>query len=167
MGSSDYATSRFLNALNALNAAQPVEPVEPVQPTMTMDIASPQTGQVPWDTMPANSLKQLYGKMNQGFYTTDSSGHYNSLSRLYRDAEAFLKSQGREPTDQDVYNAMGLIATNAAKQTDSTVADEYFWYDRNIEDWRNEGRPLRPGGTATAEITETILTDDEKRRSQA
>ena len=167
VGSSDYATSSFLNALNALNAAQPVESVQPVQPTMTMDIASPQTGQVPWDTMPANSLEQLLGKMNQGFYTTDSSGHYNSLSRLYRDAEAFLKSQGREPTDQDVYNAMGLIATNAAKQTDSTVADEYFWYDRNIEDWRNEGRPLRPGGTATAEITETILTDDEKRRSQA
>ena len=197
VGSSDYATSSFLNALNALATSTPTPtPISSVdvptdkegdvqirngvphiftggawQPNLTVAAgsvtATPQTGQVPWDTMPANSLEQLLGKMNQGFYTTDSSGHYNSLSRLYRDAEAFLKSQGREPTDQDVYNAMGLIATNAAKQTDSTVADEYFWYDRNIEDWRNEGRPLRPGGTATAEITETILTDDEKRRSQA
>ena len=116
------------------------------------------TGPVPWDTMPANSLEQLLGKMNQGFYTTGSSGHYNSLTMLYRDAAAFLTSQNIEPTDQKVYDAMGLIAANAAKQTDSTVADEYFWYDRNIEDWRNEGRPVRPGGAATGAIPSATRT---------
>ena len=121
------------------------------------------TGQVPWDTMPNNSLEQLVGKMNQGFYTTDTSGHYNSLTTFYNDAEAFLRSQDMDPTDQEIYDAMALIAQGAATAAGSTVGDEYFWYDRNIESWRNEGRPVRPGGPATAPIpsaTPEIQTGD-------
>jgi hypothetical protein len=131
------------------------------------EFVTPKTGPVPWNTRAANSLDQLYGKMNQGFYTTGSSGHYNSLTMLYRDTAAFLTSQNIEPTDQKVYDAMALITQGAAKQTDSTVADEYFWYDKNIEDWRNEGRPVRAGGPATGEILEAVIPSDETRQSQA
>tara|TARA_R110002012_G_scaffold316271_2_gene531025 strand:+ start:3177 stop:5099 length:1923 start_codon:yes stop_codon:yes gene_type:complete len=166
VGSSNYANSSFLNALNDLNQSPGLlnvgEESEETNVAVT-PVAEPTLARKPWNTMPANSLEQLYGKMNQGFYTTDSSGHYNSLTVLYRDAEKYLKAQGMDPSDQQIYGAMRLITQGAARQEGSTVADEYFWYDRNIESWKNEGRPVRPGGPATAPIpsaTPEIETGD-------
>mgnify|MGYP003651742570 CR=1 FL=1 len=171
---SDRAWNSFNNLDNAQLRALVANPdflaLYPRAKTMLDErptVATPTTGQVPWDTMPANSLEQLLGKMNQGFYTTGSSGHYNSLTMLYRDAEAFLTSQNIELTDQKVYDAMGLIAQGAATQAGSTVANEYFWYDRNIGDWRNEGRPVRPGGPATGAILEAVTPSEETKKSQA
>jgi hypothetical protein len=176
-GGASNATNSFLAALNAAQTGQPVQAVQPVSsvdiPTdkegdeqirngvpyiytggawQPKPVATPQTGQIPWDTFPAGSDREILGKMNQNFYTTDSSGDYNSLTRFYNDAAAYLTSQKVEVNDQNVYATMQHLAEQAAEQAGGTVAGKYLWYDKNITDWIYEGRPLRPNGPAQAAV---------------
>ena len=116
---------------------------------------TPTTGMVPWDTMPAGSVEQILGKINQDFYTTGiqgTVGPYAALTGLYNDTATYLTSQGKDPTDENVYATMSWLAGKAAEQTGETVADKFFWYDKNIADWIYEGRPSVVGGDATAAL---------------
>jgi hypothetical protein len=166
VGSSEYATNSFLNKLNALATSTPTSTPTPT-PTPDDQVAESPTSQsvidalaqpriddstLPWDNFPVNSDREILGKMNQGFYTLNSPGHYASLRRFYEDAAAYLAAQGVEANDQNVYATMQHLAEQAAKQTGGTVADQYFWYDRNITDWIDKGRPLKPGGPAQAAV---------------
>jgi hypothetical protein len=115
----------------------------------------PILAQIPWDTMPAGSVEQILGKINQDFYTTGiqgTVGPYAALTGLYNDAATYLTSQGKDPTDENVYATMSWLAGKAAEQTGETVADKFFWYDKNIADWIYEGRPSVVGGDATATL---------------